>query len=68
MFGVNVLAMRLNALVKDGRIGDCHPGRWADQAHTAIEILFDSVGDALLAKRLCLEDTAGLPCRSLVET
>jgi hypothetical protein len=68
MFGVDVLAKRLNALVSDGRIIDWHPGRWIDRAHTAIEISFDSVADAALAKKLCVEDTAGLPSRSLVET
>ena len=68
MFGVDSLAKHLNTLMSDGQIGDWHPGRWADRVHTAIEIGFDSVGDAALAKRLCLEDTAGLPSRSLVET
>jgi hypothetical protein len=68
MFGVDVLAKRLNALVSDGRVSDWHPGRWTDQAHTAIAISFDSVRDATLAQRICLEDAAGLPPRSLVET
>jgi hypothetical protein len=68
MFGVDVLAKHLNALVSDGRISDWHPGRWTDQSHTAIDISFNSVEDAALAKRVCLEDTAGLPSRSLVET
>jgi hypothetical protein len=68
MFGVDVLAKRLNTLVSDGRISDWHPGRWIDRGHTAIEIGFDSAGDAALAKKVCLEDTAGLPSRSLVET
>jgi len=68
MFGVDRLAKHLNALVTEGQIGDWHPGRWTDWGHTAIEIGFDSVEDATLAKTLCLEDTAGLPSRRLVET
>ena len=68
MFGVDSLAKRLNALVSDGQIGDWHPGSWTDWGHSAIEIGFDSVADAALARQLCLEDTAGLPSRSLVET
>jgi hypothetical protein len=68
MFGIDSLAKRLNALVSDSRIVDWHPGPWTDWGHTAIEIGFDTVGDAALAKKLCLEDTAGLPSRSLVES
>ena len=68
MFGVDRLAKHLNALVTEGQIGDWHPGRWTDWGHTAIEIGFDSVEDATLAKTLCLEDTTGLPSRRLIET
>jgi hypothetical protein len=65
MFGVDGLARCRNALVSDNQTGDWHPGPWSDWDRAAIEI--DFVG-ATLAKRLCLEDTAGLPSRSLVET
>jgi hypothetical protein len=61
MFGVDRLAKRLNALVSDGQIGDWHPGRWIDWGHTAIEIDFDSVVDATIAKRLCLDGALKLP-------
>jgi hypothetical protein len=67
MFGMDSLAKRLNALVSDGRIGDWHPGPWIDWEHTAIEIGFDSVGDADLARKLCLADPAGLTPQRLVE-
>ena len=50
MLGVDSLAKRLNALVSDGQISDWHPGRWIDWGHTAIEINFDSVVDATIAK------------------
>ena len=63
MFGVDSLAKRLNALVSDGQISDWHPGRWIDWGHTAIEINFDSVVDATIAKRLCLDGPARLPSR-----
>ena len=52
MFGVDSLAKRLNVLMSDRQIGDWHPGRWIDWGHTAIQIRFDSVEDATLAKRL----------------
>ena len=68
MFGVDDLAKHLNALVSAGQIDDWHPGRWTDWSHAAIDIGIDSVADATLAKKLCIEDTAGLPSRSLVET
>ena len=68
MFGADSLAKRLNALVSDGQIGDWHPGAWTDWGHTAIDIGFDTVADATLARQMCLDDTAGLPTRSLVET
>jgi hypothetical protein len=67
MFGMDSLARRLNALVSDGRIGDWHPGSWVDSEHNAIEIGFDSVGDADLARKLCQADTAGLTPQRLVE-
>ena len=54
MFGLDRLAKHLNALVREGQIGDWHPGRWTDEDHTAIEIGFDSVDDAALAKTSCL--------------
>ena len=63
MFGVDRLAKRLNALVSDGQIGDWHPGRWIDWDQTAIEINFDSVVDATIAKRLCLDGALRLPSR-----
>jgi hypothetical protein len=68
MFGLDDLAKRLNALVNAEQIGDRHPGRCTAWSNTAIDIGFDSIADATLATRLCLEDTAGLPSRSLVET
>jgi hypothetical protein len=68
MFGLDRLAKHLNALVSEGQIADWHPGRWTDWGHTAIEIGFDSVGDAALAKTACLERASGLPFRRLVET
>ena len=52
MFGLDRLAKLLNELVSNGRIADWHPGRWIDWGHTAIQIRFDSVEDATLAKRL----------------
>jgi hypothetical protein len=52
MFGVDLLAKRLNALVSDGRIGDWHPGSWVDWGQTSIQIGFDSIEDAALAKQL----------------
>jgi hypothetical protein len=63
MFGVDSLAKRLNALVSDGQISDWHPGRWIDWDHTAIEINFDSIVDATIAKKLCFDGTARLPSR-----
>ncbi len=68
MFGVDSLARHLNTLVSDGRIGDWHPGPWTDWRHTAIEIGFDSVEDAALAKTVFFEDTAKSPSQRLVET
>jgi hypothetical protein len=68
MFGVDNLAKRLNALASDGQIGGWHPGRWIDRGHTAIQIRFDSVEDAALARKLCQGDTVGLPSRELAET
>ncbi len=61
MFGVDHLAKRLNALVRDGQISDWHPGRWIDGNHTAIPITFDSIEDATLAKTLYLEHPAESP-------
>jgi hypothetical protein len=68
MFGLDRLAKRLNRLVSDGQIHDWHPGCWTDSGHTAIEIRFDSVEDATLAKTLCFEGTSGLPSRGLETT
>jgi hypothetical protein len=68
MFGVDRRAKRLNALVGNGQFCDWHPGRWTDWGHTAIEIRFDSAADATLAKKFCLDDTAGLRSQRLVET
>jgi hypothetical protein len=61
MFGADRLAKRLNALVSDGQISDWHPGRWIDWGHTSIQIDFDSVADAALAKQLlsCLRAQRG---------
>ena len=59
MFGANSLATHLNALVSDGQIDDWHPGRWMDWGHTTIQIDFDSVEDAALAKHLCLRTQRG---------
>ena len=67
-FGVVVLAKHLNALVSDVRIRVCHLGRWADPFPIAIDMRFNFVEDAALATRVCLDDTAGLPSRSVVET
>jgi hypothetical protein len=50
MYGVNILAKHLNALVKGGQIQTWHPGRWIDWRHREIEIGFDSVADAQLAE------------------
>jgi hypothetical protein len=63
MFGVDNLAKRLNSLVSDLQIGDWHPGPWTDWGHTAIEIGFDSVEDAALARTLCLGDIDQPPPR-----
>ena len=52
MFGLDNLAKRLNVLMSNGRIGDWHPGRWIDWGHSAIQIRFDSVEDATVAKQL----------------
>ena len=61
MFGADSLAKRLNALVSDGQISDWHPGRWIDWGHTSIQIGFDSVADAALAKQLLSQGTARSP-------
>jgi len=61
MFGADRLAKRLNALVSDGQISDWHPGRWIDWGHTSIQIDFDSVADAALAKQLLSQGTARSP-------
>jgi hypothetical protein len=55
MFGLDSLAKHLNGLVSNGRIRDWHPGRWIDWDHTAVQITFDSIEDATLAKASCLE-------------
>jgi hypothetical protein len=68
MFGVDSLAKRLNALVSDGQIRDWHPGRWIDWGHTSIQIGFDSVADAALAKQLLSHDAGRLPSQRPVET
>lgn len=57
VFGVDRLAQRLNALVRDRRIGEWHPGRWTDWRHTAIAIAFATPMDAAFAKSSC-RDTA----------
>lgn len=49
MYGMNALAIELNALVKSGKIGDWHPGRWVDHEHSGIEIGFNSTADAQVA-------------------
>lgn len=49
MYGMNALAIQLNALVSSGKIGDWHPGRWVDHEHSEIEIGFDSAADAQVA-------------------
>jgi hypothetical protein len=67
MFSVDRLAKRLNAFVTGSRIADWHPGSWIDWEHAAIEIGFDSIEDAALAKSLCCEDTTGAIPR-LVDT
>ena len=61
MFGADSLAKRLNALVSNGEISDWHPGRWIDWGHTSIQIGFDSVADAALAKQLLSQGTARSP-------
>jgi len=61
MFGVDSLAKRLNVLMSDRQIGDWHPGRWIDWGHTSIQIDFDSVADAALAKQLLSQGTARSP-------
>lgn len=50
MYGANILAIHLNALVKSGQIQAWHVGRWVDWNHREIEIGFDSVADAQLAE------------------
>lgn len=67
MFGMDRLAKRLNVLVKDGEIDDWHPGYWIDWDHTAIQIGFDSIEDAEVARKLCLEDTFRLPSQKPAE-
>jgi hypothetical protein len=56
IFGVNRLALALNALAKDHRIGIWHPGLWVDWRHTAIAIGFDTAADASLAKSVCFDE------------
>lgn len=61
MYGMDRLAKRLNLLVSDGKIKDWHPGYWIDWDHAAIRIIFDSMEDAEVAKKLCIEDASRLP-------
>jgi hypothetical protein len=56
IFGVNRLALALNALANDHRIGNWHPGRWVNWRHAAIAINFDSAADATLAKLACYDE------------
>jgi hypothetical protein len=56
IFGVNRLAVALNALANDHRIRNWHPGRWVDWRHGAIAISFDSTADARLAKLACYDE------------
>ena len=50
MYGVNILAKHLNALVESGKIKAWHPGCWMDWTHSEIEIGFESRGDARFAE------------------
>jgi hypothetical protein len=68
MYGMDRLAKHLNLLVSGGKIKDWHPGYWVDWDHAAIRIVFDSMEDAEVAKKLCIEDAPRLPSQEPIET
>ena len=61
IFGVGRLATRLTELAASHQIGEWHIGHWVDWKHTAIQINFDTVGDAALVKSACHDAATATP-------
>ena len=61
IFGVGRLATKLTELAATHQIGEWHIGHWVDWKHTAIQINFDTVGDAALVKSACHDAATATP-------